>query len=549
MSLGELSGGGGESFDSDALAYIEANHIDDASAKTAINDFVTVLKAQGLWDDSAVLLGPSALAPIWGNEVQQLGGWGVNAVSLTSIESEVEGLYYDGSSSIATVELPDIQSQTDLTVFTRIIPTGASGADAGTVYPRWCWGNAATNNRVLAAANSTGQLSGETWTGFFSDGTSRKLGSSTHVWTAEEDFTEVVYCGASGFGAWKDKGAMTLDKSFGSMTAGTACGPADTGYTTDNLFRDGNLFSDVAVSSRFFGHIVCRVAIKAALTTTQREAITDAVNALPTNISDEALVKFGYISDVHYSSTQPTYLNRFLEDGLLKLEEAVDYFNTVPDLDFVMINGDLIDHDWVDGSKALALADLEDVMALVSGLTAPAKLSFGNHDLDQMSKAEFVAATGMTDEYYAFNAGGMRVIVLDACYRTDSDSDPYDSGNYTSSSAYVNPAQRTWLASEVATETPILVITHQALSTGLVGTTLDIENKADVLAVLADGPVRVLINGHAHTNAVGLTDDIYTRSMQAATEGDYPENAYAVITIYRSGRVVVEGFGNQNSEA
>ena len=103
------------------------------------------------------------------------------------------------------------------------------------------------------------------------------------------------------------------------------------------------------------------------------------------------------------------------------MRQAVDAFNTCG-LDFAIELGDLKDMG-VKPDRDETLGFLDAIEAEFVRFDGPRYHVLGNHDMDCLSKADFLAHTAnhgaaYGKERYSFEVGGVRFIVLDACFRT-----------------------------------------------------------------------------------------------------------------------------------
>lgn len=210
---------------------------------------------------------------------------------------------------------------------------------------------------------------------------------------------------------------------------------------------------------------------------------------------------------------------------------------------FAIVTGDLIDH--VGNSSSMALADLGAIHGDMGALNGDRFYALGNHDQDHLTKAQFFGATGMTSGHYSFDRGGVHFVVLDANYRSDSDSDPYAPGNYSWNVNYVPPGQRAWLEADLAaTDLPTLVFCHYRLDAA--GGDYAVNNAAAVRSILeTSGKVKAVFTGHQHINGLQRVNGIPYCLMMAMTEGQYPTTAYALISVRSDNRVTVFGRGQQ----
>lgn len=266
---------------------------------------------------------------------------------------------------------------------------------------------------------------------------------------------------------------------------------------------------------------------------------------MPVDISsfNDVRAIFGFFTDLH-NADKNTSSNRYYRDAPEKLEVAIAEFNS-RDLSFVICGGDLIDQGGQTGAEALTR--LTEIETIYAEATADRFYVLGNHDMDALSKTQFYANTAMTQGYYSFDRDGIHFIVLDANYRSDSDTNHYNAGNYTWTAAYIPPNERTWLTNDLAsTQLPVVVFCHQRLVP--TGDSHHVANASTVRGILeASGKVIGVFTGHRHQNNLTTINGITYHNMMAMTEGAFPDNAFGIVTITNDLRVVIEGFGSQES--
>lgn len=261
------------------------------------------------------------------------------------------------------------------------------------------------------------------------------------------------------------------------------------------------------------------------------------------------LVKFGFVTDLHMALGVRG--DRYLEDADEKLADAVAVFNADASLDFIMMCGDYIDgYDGTDETQALA--DLAQIEAVYSQLNAPRYYVFGNHDMSDITKVQFIANTGMTEAYYSFDVGSLHCVVLDSCYVANSNDSPYTppEESFITQGIWVSPAQLAWLERDLAaTIYETIVFVHMRIDGPSPDNILRgyrVFNADDVRAILVrSGKVRHVFTGHEHDNIHMTINDIGYHVFEAMTENDYPANAYSIITIYDNGWMSVDGNGSR----
>jgi len=133
---------------------------------------------------------------------------------------------------------------------------------------------------------------------------------------------------------------------------------------------------------------------------------------------ENAVVRFGMVTDCHYADREPAG-SRHYRASLEKLGECVDFMNGQW-LDFLIELGDMKDQA-AQPDEAQTLVYLQEIERVFAGFGGPRYHVLGNHDMDSISKAQFMAQvenTGIAPDntYYSFDANGIHYIVLDANY-------------------------------------------------------------------------------------------------------------------------------------
>lgn len=252
-------------------------------------------------------------------------------------------------------------------------------------------------------------------------------------------------------------------------------------------------------------------------------------------------VRFGMVTDLHYADREPNG-TRFYRQSLQKMQECVDFMNTRK-TDFLIELGDLKDEN-SPPNEAETLGFLETIESVFQQYDGPRYHVLGNHDLDSISKPQFlsrVTNTGIKSDqsYYSFNKGGVKFIVLDACF--NHDGSPYDHGNFDWTDANISPEQLQWLREElVISGQPVIVFVHQLLSGS---GSVYIKNAGIVRKVLEDSKkVAAVFHGHHHAGDYQLINGIHYYTLKAVVEGSgYDNNSYAIVNI-DSETMSIEGY-------
>ncbi len=270
-------------------------------------------------------------------------------------------------------------------------------------------------------------------------------------------------------------------------------------------------------------------------------------------VSAGRTVRFGVVTDAHYS-TRKRRRDRHYGDSLAKMRQAVDAFNR-SGLDFAIELGDFKDMG-VKPDRQEALGFLDSIEAEFARFDGPRYHVLGNHDMDCISKDDFLAHTenhgsAKGERHYAFEAGGVKFVVLDACY--NKDRTPYPCGNFNWKMAFIPDEELEWFDSELkAATTPVVVFCHQLLdgfSTGKGLGGVFVGNwKSAVEIMERRGNVIASIQGHHHRGHYSFRNGIHYWTMKAMISGGHPpHNSYAVVEVTPAGALSIEGFGDCES--
>ena len=258
--------------------------------------------------------------------------------------------------------------------------------------------------------------------------------------------------------------------------------------------------------------------------------------ATPANVR----LRLGVVTDLHYAD-KATAGTRFYRESLPKLTEAIHWFRQKKVARVVEL-GDLIDAaDSVD----IELGYLETIHKLLA--KAPGKKHFvlGNHCVDMLTKDEFLGGVGATNSFGSFDEGGFHFVILDPCFRHDGK--PYGRKNSQWTDPNIPEFQVEWLKADLAkTNLPVVVFVHQRLD---VGEPYGIKNAAGVRHVLESaGKVRLVLQGHSHTNDYREINRIHYVTLVAMVEGSGLANSgAAILNLHEDGALSLEGHRRQKA--
>jgi len=248
-------------------------------------------------------------------------------------------------------------------------------------------------------------------------------------------------------------------------------------------------------------------------------------------------VRFGLVTDIHHADKDSTR-TRYYRSARGRLARAVQEFETRK-LDFVISLGDFIDSaPSVEQEKGY----LTEINSVFQRLSCPRHYVLGNHCVYNLTKAEYLKGVDRERSYYAFNQGGVRFLVLDACFRKDGVD--YGRQNYDWKDTSIPEKEITWLREELQRgRGPVVVFVHQRLDRV---DDVGVKNSPIVREILEkSGRVQVVFQGHSHENDRTEINGIPYLTMAAIIEQPDPAGgAHAVVEIAPR-QMKVEGFLRQ----
>jgi len=258
--------------------------------------------------------------------------------------------------------------------------------------------------------------------------------------------------------------------------------------------------------------------------------------------------RFGIVTDCHYADADAAG-TRFYRQSPDKLAVCVDLMNAEK-VDFLIELGDFKDQDRPPVEQK-TLSYLETIEEGFQKFRGPTYHVLGNHDLDSISKEQFLTRAENTNidsdrSYYSFDVNRLHCIVLDANYRTGGTD--YDHGNFDWTDANIPPEELSWLRHDLAaTPGAAIVFTHQLLDgTGSVY----IKNATQVRQILqASGKVLTVFQGHHHAGSYSNIAGIHYYTLKALVEGTGAEsNSYAIAEALPDGSITITGYRRAESK-
>lgn len=266
---------------------------------------------------------------------------------------------------------------------------------------------------------------------------------------------------------------------------------------------------------------------------------------MPTD-DNTPLVRFGLFADAHYAETM--YGDRYCHDAPAKLQACIDEFER-SELDFVISMGDIIDQA---DDPATERSYLARMCQIFSGFSGARHFVIGNHDVATLTKEDFLQECGVSQSFYSFDVGGVHFVVLDGnCHEDGRD---FSAGNFSWDEAWLSNAQLEWLRQdlEASRQQPTIVFCHENVDDRLWQGERDphiLCNAAQLRDLLTGaGNVRTLIQAHFHPGILTTLNGTDCIGLRAMVVGEGLENnAYAIASLYKDGRLVIDGFGQQPS--
>jgi alkaline phosphatase len=274
---------------------------------------------------------------------------------------------------------------------------------------------------------------------------------------------------------------------------------------------------------------------------------------------DSPVLRIGLVTDLHYAD-KPATGSRHHRRAIERLEKAVAAFNgetkdkAAPaaggtksaeahqPVDLIIELGDLIDSAKTNDAEIAAIKRMTKVFAAAK---APRHYVLGNHCVEELTKEQFLDAVEQKKSYYSFDAKGLHIVILDACFRKDGVA--YGNKNSSWDDANLPPAELEWLTADLAaTKLPVILFVHQRLD---VATKYAARNAADARKILeASKRTLAVFHGHEHKNDHTTAAGIHYTTMAALVEGGAADsNAYSIIDVFQDGKLAVHGFAKQKS--
>lgn len=250
-------------------------------------------------------------------------------------------------------------------------------------------------------------------------------------------------------------------------------------------------------------------------------------------------LKFVQISDVHFSTRNVNTSFKLTAESGKILDDVIDQVNNIPDVNFVMFSGDLIDKPFEK--------ELQAVLPHVEKLKYPWYVLFGNHDVcvgGYLTKSLYFDIISNHNEnfnfkkpYYSFvPRKGYKVIVLDTIIDTRITSN----GN-------IYPEELKWLDEELekSKKDIVLIFMHVPITEPFPSEGHRLLNAGAVQAIIEKykNPIGVF-QGHYHASRITQKGNVLYVNSPALVS--YP-NAFRVVTIKKERKKVVFDIRQKNT--
>jgi len=254
-------------------------------------------------------------------------------------------------------------------------------------------------------------------------------------------------------------------------------------------------------------------------------------------------LRVGVFADLHAHDSNNPLERLVMVHYRERLGACVDAMNAWP-ADLMIQLGDYVNGTFVlgadPGDPARIPSILEDAEAIYAQFDGPRYHVIGNHDVQDLSKQEFLARVPMTETYYSFDAGSYHFVVLDAQYNRKAEDCSHVfyvvQGNIPS-------FQLDWLRENLeSTDRPTIVCVHQRLDVeyDLRSGGPEIYNALEARALLEEsGKVIAVFQGHDHDGAYSQIGDIHYVTFRALIDRAEPTPpSWAAVTLDTIGRTI-----------
>lgn len=234
-------------------------------------------------------------------------------------------------------------------------------------------------------------------------------------------------------------------------------------------------------------------------------------------------LKFVQISDSHFLQNSPNTTFKMINESPKLLDDAIEQVNLMPNVNFVMFTGDLIDKPFEK--------ELHAVLPHLKNLNVTWYFAFGNHDIcvdGYLTKSMYLSILRENNPTFTFDKPyysfvpkkGYKVIVLDSIIDTE-----------ITANGYIYAEELKWLDEELnnSQKDIVLIFMHVPVIEPFPSPNHKMRNAGEVQAIIEKykNPIGVF-TGHYHAAKITQNNNVLYVSTPSLVS--YP-NAFRVINI------------------
>ncbi|AUP80564.1 metallophosphoesterase family protein [Flavivirga eckloniae] len=262
-------------------------------------------------------------------------------------------------------------------------------------------------------------------------------------------------------------------------------------------------------------------------------------------------IRIGLVTDSHYADREPNN-TRYYRQSIEKMDEFITLMN-LEKVDFVMHMGDFKDED-ANKNKIDTLKYLQAIEASYSKFKGPKYHCVGNHDVDSITKEEFlnnIDNTGIPKHksYYSFNQSGFHIVVLDANFDKQGNNHFFKEGADWQDTN-IPKIQLDWLKQDLATnDLPVIVFCHHPLFEYFrAGKKYHINNYSEVQLILKNSAKVVgVFQGHVHEEKYKEHKGMHFITQLGMVDySGLENNSFSIVEIDENS-IVINGFKRANN--
>ena len=264
----------------------------------------------------------------------------------------------------------------------------------------------------------------------------------------------------------------------------------------------------------------------------------------------DQVLRVGIFTDLHANDVNSIPEGKIMTEYPQRLTACIKAMNAWP-ADLMIELGDFVNGNFIVGAPlgnpARIPGILDKAEAIYAQFHGPRYYVLGNHDVYDLSKAEFLAHTGATKTYESFDAGAYHFVILDAQY----DKKGKDLGHaFWVVQGNVPQFELDWLKQDLAkTDKPTIVCVHQRLDVDfnmLSGGPEIRDNKAVQKVLEESGKVIAVFQGHEHRNAHTVINGIHYITFDQLCDEDGSKPSWAYVTLDPATHTIdIKGAGDQ----